>query len=156
MILLITCFSGVIAVVLSYLRIPQDLAMVVTEMEVNRWVIMLIINVILLLMGLFLPPVSIIVMVTPVLLPVILTLGFDPIWFGVLMTINMEMGLITPPVGLNLYVIKGIAPDIPLKEVLIGAIPYVGVLALSLVLFSVFPQLITWLPDVLYAAGASG
>ena len=155
MILLITCFSAVIAVVLSYLRIPQDLATLVTDLDMNKWVVMLIINVILLVMGCFLPPVSIIVMVTPVLLPVILTLGFDPIWFGVLMTINMEMGLITPPVGLNLYVIKGIAPDIPLKEVLIGALPYVGILALALVLFSVFPEIITWLPEKLYSSGVA-
>jgi C4-dicarboxylate transporter DctM subunit len=150
MILSITAFSAVIAVVLSFLRVPQDLAAMVTELEVNRWIVMIAINVVLLVMGLFLPPVSIIVMVTPVLYPLIIGLGFDPIWFGIIMTINMEMGLITPPVGLNLYVIKGIAPDIPLKEILLGALPYVVVLALAIVLFSVFPGLITWLPNLLY------
>jgi C4-dicarboxylate transporter DctM subunit len=150
MILSITAFSAVIAVVLSFLRVPQDLAAMVTELEVNRWIVMLAINLVLLIMGLFLPPVSIIVMVTPVLYPLIVGLGFDPIWFGIIMTINMEMGLITPPVGLNLYVIKGIAPEIPLKEILLGAVPYVVVLALAIALFSVFPGLITWLPELLY------
>ena len=150
MILMITAFSAVIATVLSFLRVPQDLATMVTELEVNRWVVMLAINVVLLVMGLFLPPVSIIVMVTPVLYPLIIGLGFDPIWFGIIMTINMEMGLITPPVGLNLYVIKGIAPQIPLKEILLGATPYVAVLALAILLFSIFPGLITWLPNLLY------
>lgn len=150
MILTITAFSAVIATVLSFLRVPQDLAVMVTELDVNRWVIMLVIYVVLLLMGLFLPPVSIIVMVTPVLYPLIVGLGFGPIWFGIIMTINMEIGLITPPVGLNLYVLKGIAPRIPLKEILWGAFPYVGVLSLAILIFSIFPGIITFLPELLY------
>ncbi|MFP5253049.1 MAG: TRAP transporter large permease [Actinomycetes bacterium] len=150
MILTITAFSAVIATVLSFLSVPQDLAFMVTELEINRWVIMIVINIFLLVLGLFLPPVSIIVMVTPVLYPLIIGLGFDPIWFGIIMTLNMEMGLITPPVGLNLYVLKGIAPDVPLKEILIGTLPYVGVLAVGIVILSVFPGIVTWLPQLLY------
>jgi tripartite ATP-independent transporter DctM subunit len=150
MILTITAFSAVIATVLSFLSVPQDLAAMVTEMEVNRWVIMVVINIFLLVLGLFLPPVSIIVMVTPVLYPLIIGLGFDPIWFGIIMTLNMEMGLITPPVGLNLYVLKGIAPDIPLRDILVGTLPYVGVLAVGITILSIFPSIVTWLPQQLY------
>lgn len=150
MILLITAFSAVIATVASYLRIPQDLAAMVSDMELNRWVVLITINVILLVMGMFLPPVSIIVMVTPILLPLILAQGFDPIWFGIIMTINMEIGLITPPVGLNLFVLKGIAPHIPLKEILIGSAPYIVVMTLGIALFSVFPDIILFVPDWLY------
>lgn len=150
MILMITAFSAVIATVLSYLQVPQDLAALVGDLDLNRWLVFLMINVVLLVMGFFLPPVSIIVMTTPILLPMILELGFDPIWFGIVMTINMEMGLITPPVGLNLFVLKGIAPDIPLKEILLGALPYVGVMAVAIALFSVFPDLVLWLPGLLY------
>lgn len=150
MILLITAFSAVVATVLSYLRVPQELAAMVSDMEVNRWVVLLLINLVLLVMGCFLPPVSIIVMTTPILLPIILAQGFDPIWFGVIMTINMEMGLITPPVGLNLYVLKGIAPHIPLKEILWGSLPYVFVLSLAIVLFSVFPEIVMVIPNALY------
>ncbi len=150
MILMITAFSAVIATVLSFLSVPQDLAQLVTELQVNRWVVMVVINLFLLVLGLFLPPVSIIVMITPVLYPLIIGLGFDPIWFGIIMTLNMEMGLITPPVGLNLYVLKGIAPEIPLKEILIGTLPYVGVLAFGITLLSFFPGIVTWLPGLLY------
>lgn len=150
MILMITAFSAVIATILSYLSVPQELAAMVSDMDVNKWVIMLIINAVLLVMGCFLPPVSIIVMTTPILLPIILAEGFDPIWFGVIMTINMEMGLITPPVGLNLYVLKGIAPHIPLKEILLGSLPYVFVLSLAIVLFSFFPQIVLAIPNMLY------
>lgn len=150
MILLITAFSAVIATVMSYLRIPQDLAALVSDMELNRWVVLIIINIVLLVMGMFLPPVSIIVMVTPILLPLIITQGFDPIWFGIIMTINMEIGLITPPVGLNLFVLKGIAPHIPLKEILIGSAPYIVVMGLAIALFSIFPEIVLFVPDWLY------
>ena len=111
---------------------------------------MLMINIMLLFMGLFIPPVAIILMVVPILFPVITALEFDPIWFGIIMTINMEMGLITPPVGLNLYVIKGIAPDIPLRDILVGSLPYVGVMAFAIVFFSFFPGLVTWLPNRMF------
>jgi C4-dicarboxylate transporter DctM subunit len=150
MILLIVAFSGVIATVLSFLRVPQELATMVTDLDVNRWVIMIMINVVLLILGGFLPPVSIIVMTTPILYPLIVGLGFDPIWFGIVMTINMEIGLITPPVGLNLYVLQGVVPEVALKDILMGALPYIFVLSASIVLFSVFPGLVTWLPGLLY------
>lgn len=150
MVMMIIAFSAVFGQILSFLAIPQDLAALVAELEINRWWIMVLINLVLLFLGFFLPPVSIILMVTPVLFPIITTLGFDPIWFGIIMTINMEMGLITPPVGLNLYVIKGIAPDIPLRDILVGSLPYVGVMAFAIVFFSFFPGLVTWLPNTLF------
>ena len=150
MILMIVAFSAVIATVLSFLTVPQELAGLVTGLDVNRWVVMIAINVVLLIMGCFLPPVSIIVMTTPILYPLIVGLGFDPIWFGIVMTINMEIGLITPPVGLNLYVLQGVVPHVALKDILMGALPYIFVLSGAIVLFSIFPGLVTWLPGLLY------
>jgi TRAP-type C4-dicarboxylate transport system permease large subunit len=73
-------------------------------------------------------------------------LGFDPIWFGVIITLNLEAGLITPPVGLNLYIVQGIAPDIPLATVLRGSVPFILLLGLGIVILCFFPQLATWLP----------
>lgn len=150
MVMMIVAFSAVLGTVLSFLAIPQDLAALITELGVNRWLILLVINLFLLLLGLFLPPVSIILMVTPVIFPIITALQFDPIWFGVVMSVNMEMGLITPPVGLNLYVVKGIAPSVPLRDILVGSMPYVVVLGLSIVLFAAVPGLVTWLPDAVF------
>ena len=91
----------------------------------NRWVLMLAINLFLLVAGCFLPPVAIILMTMPVLHAGLEAHQFDMIWFAVILTINMEVGLITPPVGLNLYVINGIAPDVPLQTILWGALPFV-------------------------------
>ena len=110
---------------------------------------MAVINLFLLVAGFFLPPVAVILMAAPILLPIITSAGFDPIWFAVVLTINMEIGLISPPVGLNLYVINGIAPDIPLKTILKGSLPFVGCMILAIILLCVFPDLATWLPETL-------
>jgi C4-dicarboxylate transporter, DctM subunit len=106
-----------------------------------------LINLFLLVAGFFLPPVAVILMTAPILLPIISGAGFDPYWFAIVMTINMEIGLITPPVGLNLYVIKSIAPDIPIGKVLAGALPFVLMMVVGIVLLCVFPAIATWLPD---------
>jgi C4-dicarboxylate transporter, DctM subunit len=86
-------------------------------------------------------------MTAPILIPIITSVGFDPYWFAVILTINMEIGLITPPVGLNLYVINGITPNVSLPTILKGALPFVIIMMLSIVLFSIFPEIVTWLPD---------
>ena len=152
MILMIVAFSAVLGQILSFLDVPQELAQLVADLQVNRWVVFLIMNLLFLFLGFFIPPVAIILVTMPVLFPIITELGFDPIWFGVVMTLNMEMGLITPPVGLNLYVVQGIAPDIPLRDILAGSLPYVGVLALGIVVLALFPGLVTWLPNQMLGA----
>jgi C4-dicarboxylate transporter, DctM subunit len=147
MILMIVAFSAVLGQVLSFLNVPQELAQLTASLEVNKWFLFLIMNLLFLFLGFFIPPVAIILVTMPVLFPIITELGFDPVWFGVVMTLNMEMGLITPPVGLNLYVVQGIAPDIPLRDILAGSLPYVGVLALGILILALFPGLVTWLPN---------
>ncbi len=104
-------------------------------------------------LGFFLPPVSIILMTAPVILPPLKEAGFDLIWFGVVMTIVMEMGLIHPPVGLNLFVIKNIAPDIKLKEIILGVLPFLALLLLAVLLLCVFPGIATLLPQLLMTNG---
>jgi tripartite ATP-independent transporter DctM subunit len=149
MILFIIGAAGVFAFMLSNLFITQAIAEWIAELDVNRWVLMGAINIFLLVAGFFLPPVAVILMAAPILFPIIVSAGFDPYWFAVVLTINMEIGLITPPVGLNLYVINSIAPDIPLKTILAGSMPFVICMVLAIVILSVFPALATWLPDLL-------
>ncbi|MFO6462904.1 TRAP transporter large permease [Jannaschia sp. KMU-145] len=146
MILFIIAAAGVFSYMLSSLFITQSIAEWIGTLEVNRWVLMGAVNVFLLIAGFFLPPVAVILMAAPILLPIILTAGFDPIWFAVILTINMEIGLISPPVGLNLYVINGIAPDIPLKTILMGSLPFVACMVVAIILLCIFPGLATWLP----------
>jgi len=153
MIMMIIAAADLFSYVMSTLFITQTLAMEIAELEVNRWVVMLWINVFLLVAGCFLPPVAIILMTAPTLLPIVEGLGFHPIWFGIVLTINMEIGLITPPVGLNLYVINGIAPDVRLPTILWGSLPFVLCMVLGIVLLCLFPGIALWLPEALMGPG---
>jgi C4-dicarboxylate transporter DctM subunit len=149
MILMIITTAVLFSYMLSSLYITQTLAQAIADSRVNPWVLMLMINGFLLVAGCFIPPAGIILMTAPILLPIITGAGFDPIWFGVIMTINMEIGLITPPVGLNLFVVNGIAPDVPTRKVLWGSLPYVLCMIVGIVILSIFPEIATWLPDKL-------
>jgi C4-dicarboxylate transporter DctM subunit len=147
MILMIVGTSYLFGVVLTKLYITQTVANGIIGLEMNRWIVMFIINVFLLVLGCFMPPVAIILIIAPILHPIIKGLGFDPIWFGVILTLNMEAGLITPPVGLNLYIVQGIAPDIPLTEVLKGSTPFIIMLCLGIFALCIWPELALWLPN---------
>jgi tripartite ATP-independent transporter DctM subunit len=152
MILMIIGTAVLFGYMLTSLYITQTLAQSIADLQVNRWVLMGMINVFLLVCGCFIPPAGIILMTAPILLPIITAAGFDPVWFGVIVTINMEIGLITPPVGLNLFVVNAIAPDVPTNKILWGSVPYVAMMIVGLVIMSIFPEIATWLPDHLMGA----
>ena len=147
MIMMIIGAAELFSFALSFLFVTQSAAEWIAGLDINRWGLMLIINLFLLVAGFFLPPVAVILMTAPILLPIVLQAGFDPYWFAVVLTINMEIGLITPPVGLNLFVIRGVAPDIPMKSVLWGSLPFVACMIAGIVLLCVFPGIATWLPE---------
>jgi tripartite ATP-independent transporter DctM subunit len=146
MLMMIIGTSILFGYMMSSLQVTQSVASAIGEMHANRWVVLAAINLLLLVAGCFLPPAAIILMTTPILMPVITAAGFDPIWFGVILTINMELGLITPPVGLNLFVINGITPDVRLPTILKGAFPFMLCMVLAIVILCFVPQLATWLP----------
>jgi tripartite ATP-independent transporter DctM subunit len=147
MILMIIAAAVLFGYMLTSLYLTQTLAQAIADMHVNRWVLMALINVFLLVCGFFIPPAAIILMTSPILLPIIRSAGFDHVWFGVILTINMEIGLIHPPVGLNIYIVNSIAPDVPLMKVIWGTVPYVLCMFLAIVILCIFPEIATWLPD---------
>jgi len=147
MIMMIIATSFLFTFVMSYLGITQEAAQWLVELGLGKWAFFLGVTVFILMLGFFLPPVAIILMVTPIILPSLNALGIDLIWFGIVMTILMEMGLIHPPVGLNLFVINGIAPDIPLSRIVWGTLPFIGLMAIGIVLLSLFPDIALWLPN---------
>ena len=149
MILMIIAAAELFSYMMSTLYITQSLALWIADLEVGRWILMVWINLFLLVAGFFLPPVAVILMTAPTLLPIIESAGFNPIWFAVILTINMEIGLITPPVGLNLYVINGIVPDVKLPTILWGALPFMLCMVLGIVLLCLFPGIALWLPEVM-------
>lgn len=151
MIMAVLASSLIFGYLLTRLRIPQELVIFVSNGAWPEPVVLFGILLLLILLGMFMDVVSVILIATPILLPTILALGYDPIWFGIAMAITCEMAVITPPVGLNLFVIKGISPSsVTLTDVTIGAAPFVGVLVLAIVLLTIFPQIALWLPFAKY------
>ncbi len=147
MIIFLVIGGSVLAFVLSFLNIPQSLTNMVVSMEISRWWIMIIINIVLLIMGCLMDPMGVMVITLPILFPIVTQLGFDPIWFGIVVTVNVEVGMITPPVGLNLFVLKGVVPNITLREIYTGSTYFVLILLFGLATIMLFPSLATWLPS---------
>ena len=152
MLMFIIGMSLFFSYVMSYLHISQSAAQGIVDLHLSKWLLLAAVLLMVIVLGFFLPPVSIILMTAPIILPPLKAAGFDLIWFGVLMTIVMEMGLIHPPVGLNIFVIKNIAPDIPLRDVIWGVMPFVGMMFVAIFLICLFPGIAVWFPDVVMGA----
>lgn len=129
-------------------RIPLVLADWVVGLPLPTAAIMGVIVLIYLLGGCFMDALALITLTIPIFYPVVLALGFDPIWFGVIIVLVTEMGVITPPVGVNVYVIKGIAKDVPLETIFKGVLPFLGALLVAVGILMAFPQIATFLPDL--------
>ncbi|MDX5361759.1 MAG: TRAP transporter large permease subunit [Alphaproteobacteria bacterium] len=150
MILLLIICGSFFGFVISALGIAHEMVAVLVEAQVSPWTVLIGYLVLLVILGTLMDPASMMVITLPLAFPVLKQLGFDPVWIGVLVTIAVEIGMITPPVGLNLFVLQGVVPrEITTKDIALGALPFVGVLLFGLLLVLVFPGLATWLPAVL-------
>ena len=129
--------------------IPFLLADWVGSLPLDRMAIMGVIIFIYFLGGFFMDSMALIVVTIPIFYPLVTKLGFDPIWFGVIIVLTGEMGVITPPVGVNVFVIKGIAPDIPLEVIFRGIIPFLAALIIFTIILTIFPQIATFLPSLI-------
>lgn len=138
-----------LGVVLANLRIPGALADMVHAAPLTPLMVMLLVYTIYFVMGIFFDGISMMIITLPVIFPVIVAIGYDPVWFGVAFVIIMEVGLLTPPVGLNLYVIHGISKHRPFSEVAIGSAPFFIAMLVALAIVHAFPQLSLWLPSAL-------
>jgi tripartite ATP-independent transporter DctM subunit len=147
MLMIIIGMSLLYSYVMSYLHISQSAAEWIVGLHLSRWMLFLAVAVLVVVLGFFLPPVSIILMTAPIILPPLKAEGFDLIWFGVVMSVIMEMGLIHPPVGLNIFVINKIAPDIQLGDIIWGTLPFVFLIMIAVVILCLAPGIATWMPD---------
>ncbi|MFM2485567.1 TRAP transporter large permease [Celerinatantimonas yamalensis] len=146
MILMLIAGASVFGNTLSLLQIPQDVAQWMTHLQMNTWQFLIVINILYLILGMFMDAAAAILVTVPILLPALQTMHIDLIWFGVILVINMEIGAVTPPVGMNLFVVKAICPDYTLTDVLVGALPYALMGLFGLVLIMIFPDIALWLP----------
>jgi C4-dicarboxylate transporter DctM subunit len=148
MLFMIIVGAGLYGHMLTKLRIPDQLVRMVVELGLGRIEFIVAMMALIFVLGLILESISIILITTPVILPVLKHLGIDPVWYGVLLTINLELALISPPVGMNLIVIRSIA-KVPLYEVDRAAVPYILLMFLGMAIVVAFPQIALWLPGTM-------
>lgn len=146
MIFLIIGAASLFGLYLTNEQVPQTIGAWIANSDINKWVFIIIINILFFIMGMFLEAVSIILITLPILLPMLKHFDINLVHFAIIMTINMELGMITPPVGLNLFVVSGIAKE-KLGAVVKGIIPFIFLMILVLAVVVLFPQLSLWLPD---------
>lgn len=141
--------SGLFAsFILIRLGVPQGLADLILGTDMPGWAIIILINVLFIVLGMFLDPMSILVIMIPMFFPTVIGLGFDPVWFGIMVTITTEIGAISPPVGFNLFVLKSVIPEAKMSEIISGSLIFVLPLVIGLILIVVFPQIALFLPSL--------
>ena len=134
--------------VLTYYRVPQQFTELFLSFDLSPYVVLTIVLIFYIVLGMFLEPVSMTFITLPTIFPLMSAAGFDLIWFGVVYTITMEIAVLTPPVGLNLYVIQGIGRgQVTIGDVIMGCLPFIGALVLLIVLLILMPELALWLPE---------
>ncbi|MCW5772468.1 MAG: TRAP transporter large permease [Rhodospirillaceae bacterium] len=148
MLFMILAAAGLFGYVVTIMRLPLHLVEAVSQMGVGPILFVLAVMAVIFVLGMFLETISIILITTPVIFPTLLALKIDPVWYGVLLTINLELALVTPPVGMNLFVIKGVS-NAPMTEVVMGVAPYIMLMLAGLALILLVPQLALWLPQTM-------
>jgi len=134
--------------VLTYYRVPQQFTELFLSFDLSPYVVLMIVLIFYIALGMFLEPVSMTFITLPTIYPLMAAAGFDLIWFGVVYTITMEIAVLTPPVGLNLYVIQGIGRgQVTIGDVIMGCLPFIGALVLLIAILILMPETALWLPD---------
>ena len=149
MIFLILIGATVFGRFLAVTEIPFELSAFVAGLDVSRYVVLAMILLLLLVFGAFMPGMAMLVLVVPILHPVIVDMGFSGVWFGVIMVLVLNIGLVTPPVGLNVYITGGVAKDVPLATIFRGVIPLWMAMIVCVVLLVAFPEIVTFLPGLM-------
>jgi C4-dicarboxylate transporter DctM subunit len=135
--------------VLTRLGVPQELSNFLTNLNMPPWAILVAINIFLLILGMFMDPLSILVIVVPIFLRTVVGLGYDPIWFGIIVTIQTEIAAISPPVGFNLFVLRSVIPGTSLSDVTAGSLVFIIPMLIGVGLLMAWPEIALVLPNML-------
>jgi len=147
MILALCMGASIFTQCLTLSGIPRWVTEWIASLHIHRFWILIFCMAIFIPLGMFLDPISILLITMPIIFPVIIRLGYNPIWFGILVVKLEEIGLITPPVGINVYVIKGVAPEIPLNDIFRGILPFLVMEVIVIAILIIFPEICLWLPN---------
>lgn len=149
MVMMIIMGSSLFSSLLAYTGASHELVKLATSLPVHPLVVVVAMQLVLIFLGMLMDGISMLMITVPIYFPIIMALGFDPIWFGIMMMVNIEMGGISPPFGLYLFVVKGLTPDISMTKIILAGMPFffMGVLAIVIMLFA--PPVVTWLPNIM-------
>lgn len=149
MVFLILIGAHIFGYFLTLSEIPEQLSILATGAGLNIYVILSIIILMYIVLGCFMEGLAIMVLTIPIIYPMVLDMGFDPIWFGVMITLVMEMSLITPPVGINVFIISGISKDVPMYTIFRGILPFWFAILACIIILMIFPQIALFLPNTM-------
>jgi tripartite ATP-independent transporter DctM subunit len=149
MIFVIVIGAMIFGYFLAISRLPFELAKFVGSLTVSPYIILIGILFLYLLLGCVMDTFAMVILTVPIFYPVILKLNYDPIWFGIIMVLVSEMGVITPPVGINVYVVHGVEKDVPLFTIFKGILPFLMMLIICIIIVVIFPKIATFLPDIM-------
>ncbi len=152
MVITIVAAASFMSSAIGYLHVPQDMARAIGSLGLGPYGLILLLGAFYLMLGLFLDGISILVMSLPITLPLVISQGFDPVWFGVFLVVMVELAQVTPPVGFNLFVLQGLTGH-PIGTIARAALPFFLLLCVAGLLLTLFPQIALWLPGVLYGPG---
>jgi TRAP-type mannitol/chloroaromatic compound transport system permease large subunit len=150
MVMIILTGSAAFSQVLAFVGVTSGITNLALDLPVDPLVILILMQVILLFLGMFLEQTSIVLVTVPLFMPIVSALGWDPVWFGAIMLLNLELATLSPPFGLALFVMKGIAaPDVTMGDIYRAALPYVGLNLLVMAIMIIFPAVVLWLPGLM-------
>ncbi len=146
MVFIILIGANILGYFMTVSQIPESLSQLIVNQGLNRYVVMSIICTIYIILGCLMEGMAIMVLTLPVVFPLVMQMGFDPIWFGVIVTLFIEMGLITPPIGVNVFIVSGIVKEVPLYAIFRGVMPFFIAMIICLIILIIFPQIALFLP----------
>lgn len=141
--------ASVLSRIFDFVRLASELVRAVEVAGLLPWTTLILVALVHIVLGMFMDPISMMVMTLPVVHPLIVAQGFDPLWFGIVLVIPIEIGLMTPPAGMNLYVLQGVNPTARSSDIMLGTLAFIGVRPGALVPLAAFPQIATWLPQTI-------
>ncbi len=141
--------AALFATTIGFLHLPQALSAQITALQLEPWLLLLLVTLIYLLLGAVLESIALILMTVPIVFPIMVAAGFDPVWFGIYLVLIVEIGLVTPPIGFNLFVMRGVT-GLPIAEIARGALPFFFMMLVGVLLLYLVPQLALFLPELLY------
>ncbi|MGP1614832.1 MAG: TRAP transporter large permease subunit, partial [Pollutimonas bauzanensis] len=147
MLLLIVVGASIFSWVFDYIRLPREIVALITHAGLDPWIVVALMTLIYLVLGMFIESIAMMLMTLPVTFPIAMALGMDPIWFGIFLVLMIEIGLITPPMGMVLFVLSSMSGKVTFVQIALGVLPFVAVMLVFLVLLYTFPDIVLWLPQ---------